>query len=118
MIADFVAAAFVVAIITYLCRRVKGMLKTLDAREVGAEKREFMRLIQREKRRSTYLKAAKASAGSPQDVVKAKAAAERRLKSVASLQNSQQHSSPHMTVAGDSANVGFFAAAAAPSAHK
>jgi hypothetical protein len=69
-------------------RQVKGMLTTLKAAEVSAEKREFIRQLEREKRRATYLKAAQAV--NPKDVLRAKAAAERRLHSVAVRQKAQQ----------------------------
>ena len=86
-----------------------------SAEAVTAEKREFMRLLQREKRRATYLKAAKAV--KPQEVMKTKAAAERRLQSVAALQKAQQpalSSSPKASVTGASdAAASFFAATSA-----
>ena len=89
------------------------MLSTLKA--PTAEKREFVRQLEREKRRATYLRAAKASAGRPQDVLRAKAAAERRLQSVAALQKTQQPpiSSSPKTSTDDGA--GFFTTARAAS---
>lgn len=103
----------------YACvyRHIKGMLSTLSTEAVTAEKREFMRLLQREKRRATYLKAAKAV--KPQEVRKAKAAAERRLQSVAALQKAQQptvSSPPRESVAGagDAAATFFAATSASP----
>lgn len=93
------------------------MLNTLSEDAVMAEKREFMRLLQREKRRATYLKAAKAVR--PQDALKAKAAADRRLQSVAALQKAQQPalvSSSNVSVAdaGDAAATFFAATSASP----
>ena len=89
------------------------MLSTLKS--PAAEKREFMRQLEREKKRATYLKAAKASAGRPQDVLRAKAAAERRLQNVAALQTTHQPpiSSSPKTSADDGA--GFFSTARATS---
>ena len=98
------------------------MLSTVNSAEVSAEKREFMRLLQREKRRSTYLKAAKASVGRPQAVLKARAAAGRRLKSAAALQNAQQpplNTSLNESLTGttDAAAAFFAAAPASPGAY-
>ena len=101
------------------CRHLKGVLNTLSEDVVTAEKREFMRLLQREKRRATYLKAAKAVR--PQDAVKARAAAERRLQSVAALQKAQQpavvsSSNTSIASAGDVAATFFAASSASPRA--
>ena len=111
-----VAGGSSICVHAWACRRIKGMLSTLNSAEVSAEKREFMRLLQREKRRSTYLKAAKASIGRPQDALKARAAADRRLKSVAALQGSQHPplNASSLTGATDAAAAFFAAAPASP----
>ena len=90
-------------------RRVKGLLSTLKEGEVNAEKREFMRQLEREKRRATYLKAANSAAG--KDLLAAKAAAQRRMAGVAArtaLAQAQPIVAPGAAQVGGGGGGGFF----------
>ena len=61
--------------------RIGQQLAGIKSEEIDAEKREFFRQLNREKRRATYLEAAKVSR--PDDLAAAKAAAQRRMRDVA-----------------------------------